>query len=125
MMLMWIGLGGAIGSIMRYLISQALHGSTGLFPIATMAVNVIGSIILGALFAMQETSGEVFKQSMWLFLTVGICGGFTTFSTFGLEAYLLWKEKHVVEAMLYMVSSMIVAPASIASGYALIKSIQS
>jgi CrcB protein len=90
-----------------------------------MAVNVIGSIILGALFAMQETSGEVFKQSMWLFLTVGICGGFTTFSTFGLEAYLLWKEKHVVEAMLYMVSSMIVAPASIASGYALIKSIQS
>ena len=125
MMLLWVGLGGAIGSILRYLISQALHGSTGLFPIGTMAVNVIGSIILGALFAMQETSEEVFKQSMWLFLTVGICGGFTTFSTFGLEAYLLWKEKHVVEAMLYMISSMIVAPASIASGYAIIKSIQS
>ena len=82
MMLLWVGLGGAIGSILRYIISQALQGSTGLFPIGTMAVNVIGSIILGALFAMQETSGEVFKQSMWLFLTVGICGGFTTFSTF-------------------------------------------
>jgi CrcB protein len=73
---------------------------------------------------MQETSGEVFKQSMWLFLTVGICGGFTTFSTFGLEAYLLWKEKHVVEAMLYMISSMIVAPASIAIGYVIAKAIK-
>jgi CrcB protein len=124
MMLLWVGLGGAIGSIMRYLISQALQGSTGLFPIGTMAVNVIGSIILGALFAMQETSGEVFKQSIWLFLTVGICGGFTTFSAFGLETYLLWKEKHVVEAMLYMISSMIVAPASIAIGYVIAKAIK-
>lgn len=122
MIVLWIGLGGAIGSILRYLISQGLQGSTGLFPIGTMTVNVIGSLILGALFAMQETSGEPFKQSMWLFLTVGICGGFTTFSTFGLETYLLWKEKHVVEAMLYMLSSMIVAPASIASGYAIMKS---
>ncbi len=124
MMLLWIGLGGAIGSIVRYLISQTLNGSTGLFPIGTMAVNVIGSIILGALFAMQETSGEVFKQSMWLFLTVGICGGFTTFSAFGLETYLLWKEKHIVEAVLYMLSSMIVAPASIAIGYVLAKAIK-
>lgn len=122
MIVLWIGLGGAIGSILRYLISQALQGSTGLFPIGTMTVNVIGSLILGALFAMQENSGDAFKQSMWLFLTVGICGGFTTFSTFGLETYLLWKEKHVVEAMLYMLSSMIVAPASIASGYAIMKS---
>ena len=122
MIMLWIGLGGAIGSILRYLISQALHGSTGLFPIGTMTVNIIGSLILGALFAMQETSGDAFKQTIWLFLTVGICGGFTTFSAFGLESYLLWKEKHVVEAMLYMLSSMIVAPASIASGYALMKS---
>lgn len=124
MIFLWIGLGGAIGSILRYLISQALQGSTGLFPIGTMTVNVIGSLILGALFAMQEISGVGMKQSMWLFLTVGLCGGFTTFSTFGLETYLLWKEKHVVEAMLYMLSSMIVAPASIASGYTLMKSFQ-
>ncbi|MEY3688959.1 MAG: fluoride efflux transporter CrcB [Bacteroidota bacterium] len=123
MIMLWIGLGGAIGSILRYLISQALQGSTGLFPIGTMTVNVIGSLILGALFAMQEMSGETFKQSMWLFLTVGLCGGFTTFSTFGLETYLLWKEKHVVEAMLYMLSSMIVAPASIATGYSIMKSL--
>lgn len=123
MIMLWIGLGGAIGSILRYLISQALQGSTGLFPIGTMTVNVIGSLILGALFAMQEMSGETFKQYMWLFLTVGLCGGFTTFSTFGLETYLLWKEKHVVEAMLYMLSSMIVAPASIATGYAIMKSL--
>lgn len=123
MIMLWIGLGGAIGSILRYLISQALQGSTGLFPIGTMTVNVIGSLILGSLFAMQEMSGETFKQSMWLFLTVGLCGGFTTFSTFGLETYLLWKEKHVVEAMLYMLSSMIVAPASIATGYAIMKSL--
>ena len=53
MMLMWVGLGGAIGSILRYLISQALQGSTGLFPIGTMAWNGIGSIILGAAVSIQ------------------------------------------------------------------------
>ena len=67
MIMLWIGLGGAIGSILRYLISQALQGSTGLFPIGTMTVNVIGSLILGALFAMQEMSGETIQpETMYL-----------------------------------------------------------
>ena len=47
MMILLIGLGGAIGSILRYLISIALQGSAGLFPIGTMTVNIIGSFILG------------------------------------------------------------------------------
>lgn len=125
MIMVWIALGGAIGSAFRYLLSQALEGSAGLFPLGTIAVNILGSLFLGGLFAAQEHFGEMIKDSLWLFLTVGLCGGFTTFSTFGLETYLLWKEKHVVEAILYMLSSMVVAPASIAAGYVLVKSIQS
>ena len=53
MMILLIGLGGAIGSILRYLMSIVLQGSAGLFPIGTMTVNIIGSIILGGLFAVQ------------------------------------------------------------------------
>ncbi|MFM7156951.1 MAG: fluoride efflux transporter CrcB [Bacteroidota bacterium] len=125
MMILLIGLGGAIGSILRYLMSIVLQGSAGLFPIGTMTVNIIGSIILGGLFAVQEGGGKSLNEGMWFFLSIGLCGGFTTFSTFGLETYLLWKEKHVVEAALYMMSSMIAAPAAIAIGYAIAKAVRS
>jgi len=121
MIILWIALGGAIGSVLRYGIGLAMHGLSGLFPIGTMIVNIIGSILLGAIFAMQEGALKSMSDVMWVFLSIGICGGFTTFSTFGLETYLLWKEKHIVEAALYMISSMIAAPASIALGYAVSK----
>lgn len=121
MIILWIALGGAIGSVLRYGIGLAMHGLSGLFPIGTMIVNIIGSILLGAIFAMQDGALKSMSDEMWVFLSIGICGGFTTFSTFGLETYLLWKEKHIVEAALYMFSSMIAAPASIALGYAVSK----
>lgn len=115
-----IAIGGALGSVLRYAISMALQGGTGLFPLGTMTVNIVGSLLLGALFAMQEGNSPITNE-MWLLLSVGLCGGFTTFSTFGLETYVLWKEKHVVEAVLYMMSSLVAAPASIGLGYALMK----
>lgn len=124
MMILWIAFGGAIGSVLRYLISAALQGSAGLFPIGTMIVNIVGSILLGVLFAVQDGGQKTLSDELWFFLSIGLCGGFTTFSTFGLETYLLWKEKHVVEAALYMISSMIVAPAAIAIGYAITKAMK-
>lgn len=123
-MILWIAFGGAIGSVLRYLISAALQGSAGLFPIGTMIVNIVGSILLGVLFAVQDGGQKTLSDELWFFLSIGLCGGFTTFSTFGLETYLLWKEKHVVEAALYMISSMIVAPAAIAIGYAITKAMK-
>lgn len=125
MIILWIALGGAIGSVLRYGIGMAMHGLSGLFPIGTMIVNILGSILLGAFFAMQEGTHKSMSNEMWIFLSIGLCGGFTTFSTFGLETYLLWKEKHIVEAALYMISSMIAAPASIALGYAVSKMLKS
>ncbi len=121
MIILWIALGGAIGSVLRYAMSIGLQGIPGLFPIGTMAVNILGSILLGALFALQEGMHKSMSNEVWVFLSIGLCGGFTTFSTFGLETYLLWKENHVVEAALYMISSMLAAPASIALGYAVSK----
>ena len=124
MMILWIAFGGAIGSVLRYLISAALQGSVGLFPIGTMIVNIVGSILLGVLFAVQDGGQKAMNDELWFFLSIGLCGGFTTFSTFGLETYLLWKEKHVVEAALYMISSMVAAPAAIAIGYAITKAMR-
>lgn len=83
-----IGLGGFFGSVSRYWISgwaQGLAPISG-FPWGTLAVNLVGCFALGLAAGLAETRG-VFSPETRLFLMVGFLGGFTTFSTFGLESY--------------------------------------
>ncbi|MGM0701999.1 MAG: fluoride efflux transporter CrcB [Pseudomonadota bacterium] len=84
-----VGLGSALGSLLRYLVSLALAGPT--FPWATLAVNAIGSgLIVGfATYAARCNRGRVARWQP--FLIAGFCGGFTTFSLFGLETLQLWQ----------------------------------
>ncbi|WP_163578100.1 fluoride efflux transporter CrcB [Halomonas faecis] len=84
-----VGLGSALGSLLRYLVSLALAGSS--FPWATLAVNAIGSgMIVGlATYAARRHRGRVARWQP--FLIAGFCGGFTTFSLFGLETLQLWQ----------------------------------
>lgn len=84
-LLVWVGVGGALGSIARYLLSVAIEWQqpTG-FPYATLVVNTVGSLILGFVTAYWIASTTL-SAELRLFLTVGFCGGFTTFSTFGYE----------------------------------------
>ena len=112
-----IGLGGALGSMARYGTGLLLGNLTGLFPLGTFTVNALGSMILGILYFLLENT--IISNSMFSILAIGFCGGFTTFSAFSLEAFSLWKEKHVVEAFLYMLSSFLIGPAMIALGYAI------
>ena len=83
--LLWIGLGGACGTMARWLFSgfllQALGSS---FPYGTLAVNVIGSFLLGAIMVVG-TQTEAISETVRLALTVGVMGGFTTYSTFNYE----------------------------------------
>lgn len=97
-----VGLGGLLGSIARYLISHYFtQSNNGQFPWATTLVNIIGSIIIGILFAYFEKGINV-SNEVKLLLTVGFCGGFTTFSTFSLEFIKLLESGNLYTAGIYL-----------------------
>ena len=77
-----IGVGGALGSMLRYLFSLLIQHKQ--LPWATLLVNIIGSFIIGIVVA-ESLKNEIFANNWRLFLATGICGGFTTFSAFSLE----------------------------------------
>ncbi|MGJ4746230.1 fluoride efflux transporter CrcB [Leptospira sp. SA-E8] len=82
MNLLIVGLGGFLGSVCRYMISQNIPKGSGLFPISTFAVNILGSLLIGLFYGSSQ--GKI-SEEVRLFATVGFCGGFTTFSAFALE----------------------------------------
>lgn len=91
-----VGLGGAIGSIARWGVAEAIPSGTGEIPWATIAVNLSGSFLLGALMAASLQTESL------LFLGTGLLGGFTTMSTFGVETVGLIKDDSATIAALYV-----------------------
>lgn len=89
--LLYVILGGAVGSGLRYGIGILLPVGTGI-PWATLTVNLVGSFLLGALTGANHDSESV-RRSMLMFLGPGLCGGFTTYSAFAVETTLL-LERH-------------------------------
>ena len=102
-----VALGGAIGSVLRYLIGLIPVNERFLFPVKTFLINVIGCFIIGLVIALALKSNNL-NPKLVLFLKVGICGGFTTFSTFALESSNLLKNGHAGIAALYMFLSIAV-----------------
>lgn len=97
--IMVIGLGGFSGAVLRYLISQWVYVySTGQFPLGTILVNSIGSFIIGFLAGFSGRPGAVSQPNP--FLTIGLLGAFTTFSTFSYETMILMKRGALSTAML-------------------------
>ena len=100
-----VGLGGAVGAICRYLITLLpVHPENG-FPIKTFMINVIGSFIIGLVAALAAKNAM--NPKAVLFLKVGICGGFTTFSSFALETEGLLEKGSTGIAMLYVILSLV------------------
>lgn len=90
-----VGIGGFLGSIARYL-SQIAAGkifSSG-FPSGIFLVNIIGCLLIGIVYALTE-KGNLLTSEMRLFLAVGFCGGFTTFSTFSYDNLMLLKDNSI------------------------------
>ena len=102
-----VALGGAIGSVLRYLIGLIPLNEKYLFPAKTFAINVLGCFLIGLITALSLRSSNL-NPRLLLFLKVGICGGFTTFSTFALESSNLLKNGHTGIAILYMALSLLV-----------------
>lgn len=94
-----VGLGGALGAMSRYLLGLVIL-PWGAFPLGTFIINVCGACFLGAINAWTIREG-LGQSTMALFLKTGICGGFTTFSTYALEINGLLAKGDVLTAALY------------------------
>ena len=105
---------GAVGTVMRYLISMWMPRETSAFPFSTFAINVIGSFLIAFVARVLSTpdSNPVLRAA----LTIGFCGGFTTFSTFSAEFVALMQEGRAVRAMLYVVLSVASGAAAVVLG---------
>lgn len=106
--LLYVMLGGAVGAALRYLVGLlCAHFRWTSFPVATFLVNIIGCFLLGMLMAFGEKFTN-FSGSTYLMLTVGLCGAFTTFSTFTADTFNLIENGQWYWAVLYLTLSVVV-----------------
>jgi len=105
----WVALGGALGSMARFWMANAAAAVTGLaFPWGTLAINVIGSFVIGLFFALTGPGGRFDVSSdARIFVMVGLCGGFTTFSSFSLQTLMLLQDGHMLRAGAYVLGSVV------------------
>ncbi len=98
---LYVGLGGAIGAMMRYAVGFIPY--RGEFPVVTLFINVLGAFAIG--FFTGIAANKHMSDNMLLFLRVGVCGGFSTFAAFSLEAYNMFTNGSHILAIVYSLVS--------------------
>jgi len=117
-MVVWIAIGSALGGVSRYLFGgliQRLFDTS--FPSGTLAVNVVGSLLLGFIIRYSLETPAV-SPELRGFLTIGFCGGFTTFSTFGYESAVMLEEGQWTRLAAYVGLSVLLTLAGTLAGFA-------
>ena len=121
--LLVVALGGALGSVLRYGVGLAfLRAGVAAVAVATFAVNVTGSFALG--FLARYFAPPLGSPVLFLALTVGLCGGYTTFSTFTLDLFTLAERGAMGRALLYALASVAVSYAALVVGYQLARTLR-
>jgi CrcB protein len=112
----FVFIGGGLGSILRYLLSGAIYRWTNsVFPLGTIAVNTIGCFLIGLM--MAGMGGRfIVSPSLRIFLTIGLLGGFTTFSTFSYETIALLKDGEILFSTINIIGSFVVCLAATYAG---------
>ncbi len=111
-----VGAGSFVGGAARYLVSLGMKGIGKGFPWATLAVNLVGCLMIGLLWGLLSRNAA--ENTSWgLFLTVGLCGGFTTFSTFSKEALAMLQTGQMWGFASYIAISVLAGIALVALGY--------
>ena len=95
-----VGTGGFIGSVLRYLVQYYVEkGMSSSFPLGTLIANIAGSFIIGIVFALAE-KGNLLSSEWRVFMAVGLCGGFTTFSAFAYNNFIMIEEQSYMQLLL-------------------------
>jgi CrcB protein len=111
----WVMLGGALGAACRYALSVGLSNpGAGGFPWATFVVNMLGCLLIGLVWRwlIADTTSSILLP----LIVTGFLGGFTTFSTFGLESFILWRSGETGKLMVYIMLSNILGFAFVVTG---------
>jgi fluoride exporter len=103
-----IGTGSFLGGISRFLVSKIIQNSVAsAFPYGTFVVNIAGCFLIGLFYGLSERN-QLISPEWRMFLTVGFCGGFTTFSTFANENFAMLRDGNMLSVALYASSSVFV-----------------
>jgi len=115
-MVLVVAFGSGLGGAARYLLGLLLQRPGVHFPVATLAVNVLGSFVLGLVLRLGLDPATMTPATR-AFLTAGVCGGFTTFSTFSAESLALLEQGAWGRACAYMIGSVVLSVGAAAIGY--------
>ncbi|UQD80656.1 fluoride efflux transporter CrcB [Bradyrhizobium elkanii USDA 76] len=116
-----VAIGGSLGSVARYLVAIGAGRLVGTeFPWGTLVINIVGSFLIGVLAESFALSWNA-SQAIRVFLTIGICGGFTTFSTFSLDAIVLMQRGELWSAGAYIAASVALSILALFGGLLLVR----
>ena len=117
--ILYVGAGSFLGGALRYAVSLLLK-CNGSFPWATFSVNMIGCLLIGLLMGLSMRLPNI-SQQVLLFLSIGFCGGFTTFSTFSKEGLMMLQSANYLLFAIYVLASILFGLALVAAGYFMVK----
>ena len=114
--------GGALGSLLRFFVASAIQRPTMTFPLGIMIVNITGGLIMGIIVEASALKLQL-SPELRAFLTVGILGGYTTFSTFSLDSALLIQRGEYVSAATYIIGSTALSILALFTGLWLVRAV--
>jgi CrcB protein len=117
---LWVTIGSALGGLLRYALTRMTLTLSAGFPYGTILINVVGSFVIGYFGTLTLQSGRyAASENLRLFVMVGLCGGFTTFSSFSLQTFDLLRSGAWVRALANVVLSVTLCLAAVAAGHLL------
>lgn len=121
--LLLVGIGSFIGGVLRYLLSMTIQTKiSGVFPLGTLTVNILGCLIIGVFLGMSEKM--VISQDIKFLIATGLLGGFTTFSAISVETFTLIRLGHTGLAAAYVSASIMIGLVATFIGFLLIRLLQ-
>jgi fluoride exporter len=117
---LWVTVGSALGGLLRYAITRMTLTMSAGFPYGTIFINILGSFVIGYFGTLTLQSGRyAASENLRLFVMVGLCGGFTTFSSFSLQTFDLFRSGAWARALANVVLSVTLCIAAVAAGHLL------
>ncbi|MBS1530598.1 MAG: fluoride efflux transporter CrcB [Bacteroidetes bacterium] len=121
--IIYVAIGSALGGVARFLMQQFVQKRfESTFPYGTLSVNLLGCFVIGVVAGLAD-KGNILSPNARIFLAVGICGGFTTFSSFVNENYSMLRDGELLNTFVYIAASVVIGLLATGAGILLIKNL--